>query len=311
MLCVFFNAMYGMKKVEEKKYVFDSGESVFVRARLFSLESLNELKNTLTIFLPGWSMGVDDATVHILCSEFSDYTKTPTIAIETYANNSLTNKLIASDTKYDLLHEEALAISLYIKELGIKNVRVVGYSLGGDKAIHLVSILQNDINIKIEGLVLLDTVGLYTQKPLKLMVGFIKDLFVSFMKGFSRHSAVPTNVKNVGLQFATDMLWRWVHDVRRAGAKYPARLAHEVAEMTNRNPYMKEITVPVVLISGADDKISDLTQFSEKYGKTLFPQSKTVSLFTPKELGQHGLPFYRPAFVVRTSITALARTHKE
>ena len=297
-----------MKKVEEKKYVVDSGETVSIRVRIFLSKSLSgsqELQDAMTIFLPGWSMSVDDVAVEILCREFCVYTKEPTLAIETHVNNSPTG-----NSTNDVLHEEAEAILLYIKERGIRKVRIVGHSRGGDKAIHLVSILQNDKSIKIEGLVLLDAVGLYSQKPRTLMLGFAKDTLSSIAQAFFRRSKVSPKTRKIGLRFATDMLWSFVHDVHKTGIAYPARFAREIAEMTQQNPHMKEITVPVVLVSGAEDIISNIAQFSGKYGKTLFPNSKKVAFFTPEKFGRHGLPFYRPTFVARTATKALSRLNK-
>jgi hypothetical protein len=67
-------------------------------------------------------------------------------------------------------------------------VTLIGYSVGGSKAIDIASILQSDPEIHIKGIVLLASVGLYEQKPIELAKNLLSDSFVRTPKNLAQET---------------------------------------------------------------------------------------------------------------------------
>ncbi len=314
--------------IEKKKYNLDSGVVVQVTGKTFAPIE-NQLEKTKTsdvnVFITGWSVRANDIVIGTLCKEFSDYTGTETLAIDSRAED-----IQKYDKRINILYEEALAISKFIEGRGLKNVIIIGHSRGGDKAINVVNILQNNTNIEIKGLVLFDSVGMYNQTSRELIKGFAKDLVLNtpvtlFKKGLIKKEA------RAGIFFVTQFFGHIFSEVVRSNFSYPKRFMREMYEMSEQNPHIKNIQVPVIVVSGRYDPISNPEKlvppnekrvsendflFDYKAGGVLekrriflkeffFKKSLGVYLFAPKKLGHHGLLFLRPRSVVRASMHAL------
>lgn len=331
-------------KIKSKTYKLDSGTTVSVAGKIFAFcgdESRriktegcgSENTEASVVFLPGWSMRVTDDAVETLCNEFSDCTGNETLAIDSHIEGKE-----SEDLSINFIYEEARAISLFIKEYGLKKIIVVGYSRGGDKAIDVVSFLQKSPDDFVEGLILLDAVGMYKQNPEKLVYGLRDDLLVETPKTLLKRGLMKRETK-VGAHLAMRIIEHILYEMLHYKIEYPKRFMREVYEMAEQNPHIAEVRVPVVIMSGAHDLISNTksmleeaeqdadsmqndvvaTEHSEgsmfwKREKFLrehfFKQSPCVYLFAPEELGYHGLPFLRPRFVARSSIHALKRMTK-
>ena len=219
--------------------------------------------------------------------------------------------------------EEARAIAAFIRQRGLTDVTIAGHSQGGDKAIDVVEILQRDPSIRLRGLVLLDSVGLYEHTPVKLAMKFTADGV--------RDTANPLESLRAGTEIAKTEL----KELSRSGTGFPARFASEVQEMARQNPHTTEITTPVVVISGASDLISapeeivpgestrrviespgglrDVTLAAREavLQETLFSSSPYVRMLAPEKAGSHGLPLHRPEEVATTGLYLLERYARE
>lgn len=111
--------------------------------------------------------------------------------------------------------------------------------------------------------------------------------------------------------------------------------------MAQQNPHMRDVRVPVVIVSGMDDSVSDPSRIipeqgvgplrqslgevapqnatadtpardmslvaREKYLEKLFPESPYIRMLAPKKLGVHALPLLRPESVARSSLYMINR----
>lgn len=245
--------------------------------------------------------------------EFAESTGNETFVISTRSESR--------DDETDNLYEESQAVAKFIKDQGITEVTLVGWSEGGDKEVNVATILQNDPDIKVKGLILVDSVGLYEQKPGHLARGFAEDSLVITPVSLARHLRNTDVIKN-GVRATLDIAAGVAHEVRESRLSFFSELKDEVREMAVANPRLAEINIPIVIISGAKDPISDpdkivppaevekLKQLIETeealYGKgafqdprevflreNVFPNSPYIRLVEARKLGHHGLPLFR------------------
>jgi len=94
---------------------------------------------------------------------------------------SVNTKLENADND-DPINTQAQAIRQFIKEQGITELTLFGHSQGGDKAIDLITMLQADVELKINGLVLMDSTGLYEQDKNEFAKSFVTDAAMSTPK---------------------------------------------------------------------------------------------------------------------------------
>ena len=140
------------------------------------------------MFLPGWEVGTDDPTTKALAGTFAEASHKKTFAITSTIEQS-------NDVEVDSLYEEAGAIARFLGDQKCADVTIVGYSIGGDKAINLVSILERQKNIKVKGLVLLASTGLYEEKPHAMVTHLTQDSFVCTPKALLKNEHTGNNLK--------------------------------------------------------------------------------------------------------------------
>ena len=283
-----------------------------------------------TIFLPGWAVTASDGAMKGLSQAFADSAEGKVYTVTTRSEKV--------DEKADQIYEEAQAISKFIKERGIKEVTLAGHSQGGDKAINVARILQSDPELAIDGLILLSPVGLYEQKPLGVAGRFAKDTLLDTPPTLAGDVLKNKRftVSNRGMRAAMDIVMNIVKEIGKSGVDYPKRLKKEVSEMSELNPRLPEIQVPVVIVAGAQDPVSnprrivpkmeeekimkqwEEEQATEKEGDSIdpreeflkdnvFPRSPYVRMVIPEKLGHHGLPHFRPESVANASMYLLKR----
>ena len=162
-------------------YRLESGADVEVRSKDFYPQD-NEVQldpNRAVIFLPGILMNPGDDIVKNLGQSFAEKSLGKTIVISTKLTKGNLSQEDAK--KLDLIYEEAKGIKNYIQEKGLTEITLAGWSLGGDKAIDVAELLQDDQDLKIEGVILLSPAGLYDErKPGQLKNKVIKILKVYF-----------------------------------------------------------------------------------------------------------------------------------
>lgn len=316
-----------VEKMEGKEnYKLESGVTINLSWNKFNAENKAEFDPTRVdnplpgsvIYLPGWAMGSDDETIKKVSHAFAKENETYAITTRSEEAKPQTE----AGEKIDFLYEEAIAISKFIKEHNLGEVVIAGHSQGGDKAIDVVSILQKvNPEIKIKGLILVDSVGLYDQTSYELKTNFAKDMIINTPKTLltKKLSSIPD-----GLSAANDVLHNIFKEIKRSKSEYMNRFKREVQEMSQINPRMQELKVPIVLGSGAKDivsnpekilppkeELSSLSSREEYLKENYFPNSPYVKMIVPEKLGHHGLPFFRTESVVNAAMYGLKRYNRE
>jgi pimeloyl-ACP methyl ester carboxylesterase len=272
------------------------------------------------IFLPGWSLDANTKSAATIGQAFSDAGNSEVLIIDTKPNEIVE----------DSLNKEAEAIARLVKEQGIKNIIIAGYSEGGIRSVDLVSILQRqrkrgETDISVDGVILMESLGLYEQESaLKLATSFVKDGLidgqintlnsqVSKREGIGKTEARTARV-------TMDVVFGVMREiVRSKGIKYPQRLRSQIEELTDVQKYLDEVKAPVILIQGAKDLVSSpekiLPGYKDKERETalrkeLFPNSPYIRMVVGKRLGTHGMPLYRAEQVAKDSLYLLDRYKK-
>lgn len=311
----------------KKEYMLESGAKVSLEWKISNPEqSLEKDPHKAVIFLPGWGVRANDASVRGLSDAFAEDIQAYTItSLSKYKDFNVTGDI---KEKPDLLYEEAKAIAQFIKEKGLTEVTLAGHSRGGNKAINLTQILQQDKDLAVKGLILMDAVGLYEQTSTELVTNFIVDGAKTFIKSPSAiRKANQTTIdiiKTIGKQIGED------------GLSYPKEFANQVADMAHSNVRMADIEVPVIIISGTKDLVSQpdkivdkeevddivrrrtegafvgekLSSRGEVLKNSLFKKSPYVVMLAPEKLGHHGLPIYRADQMAHVSLKLVNRANR-
>lgn len=259
------------------------------------------------IFFPGWSAG-GAKTIDNLVQKMADDSERKSFSITT----------ISEKVMQDPLYQEARAIKNFIVEKGLKKIILAGHSEGGSKAVNIIDILQKENpEIDIEGLILLNPVGLYEQGGPELAGKFTWDSMVKTTASLIRHPSLATK----GLQASSDIIFNMIREiVATKGVGYPKKLFSQIAEMAKANTHYQDVKCPVVLIQGEQDPVSShervipasedpklLTERRKILKETFFPNSPQVDMLVPKKIGHHGLPHFRSEQISRVTLGLLDR----
>lgn len=275
------------------------------------------------LFLSGWSAGRAE-TLSYLSQRFAE-------------DSGKTALLVTTGTKKDVpdsLYKQAEAIRGFIAEKGLKKVILVAHSEGGIKAADLISILQNEnSNIDVQGLVLLDPVGLYKQnelKGVKFVAQFAQDTLLNTPINVTKN-VLKSRLKDWSqfkkmLQAGSDIVFNIAKEIARAkGIGYVPKLKGQIAEMIKANTHYQDVRCPVVLIQGTEDPVSspkkiipidvDPKSFSERgeiLGKTFFPNSPWTRMAAVWRTNpNHGNPHFNADQTAKTSLYLLERYRRE
>ncbi|KKR80912.1 MAG: hypothetical protein UU73_C0002G0029 [Candidatus Daviesbacteria bacterium GW2011_GWA1_41_61] len=331
-------------KIETRNYLVDN-IPIEVKAKRFLLQedSLkveeNSTSGMATIVLPGWSANLGGKSVELLGQAFADQSGI-TYAITTRAEQVIPNSL----------YKESQAIVKLIQEKGIKRVILAGNSQGGDKAINVAVILQElskqDPEIQVEGVILMDSTGLYEQGKGELAGKFAADSLLGTPKtsgaAFFRRLGEGIRYRTFFRKFAPDLLSKAIQagkvvdsgavgldvflgivkEMGRSRLEYPKRIINEIREMGAINPRMSEVTAPIILVQGSMDPVSSPEKITpsrdvptpdlrEEYLKAnLFKSSPAVKMVVAKRVGHHGVPLFRAESVAKVSTYLLHRLHR-
>lgn len=324
--------------VEQLTYTLASGTRVEITVRAFETKNRESTaerkesdKRSATIFLTGWSMGADTRSGQLLGAAFAEGAEfVEGSKKDTYTLSTRTER--KGNKEANSLYEEAQAIAQCIKDKGIDDVTLVGHSQGGDKAIHVASILQKDPEIQIKGLMLMNAMGLYEQTPSGLIAGFAQDSLANTPLTLAKeivHSPGSTKrlIKKAmesGTIALMDILSGIVGEISKSGLAYPGNFLTTVKEMAAVNPRLAELHIPIIVCCAAEDPISDPKKIlssakededfktrEELLRKYFFPNSPYVRMIIPKKSGNHGLPLYRPELAARALLELLERFYRE
>lgn len=278
----------------------------------------NEKLTKAILFLPGWAMTAESKSLQPLSQSFADYAEAPTYDIFTRSENV---------SGGDMLYNEAEAIRKFIEEKGLSDIIISGHSQGGDKAIDLVNLLQEkNPNVKVKGLILMDSVGVHEQGKAELAAKFTQDSVVgtpmSVSKqtiGIGKYFKGEKSFLPRSLKVGADAVFGIIKEMGKSGTGYPKRFLNEVANMAKFNERIKDVRVPVVLVHGEKDPISDYEKVApvekpsereEFLKKNLFKNSPYVKMVVAEKAGHHGLPLFRSESVARASLYMLERFYR-
>lgn len=271
--------------------------------------------NNLIIFLPGWATEAGTKTAGAVGQSFANEANRQTLVIDTKPDKAVN----------DTLYKEAEAVSRLVKQMGATKITIAGYSEGGIKAVDLAVILQNNPKITIDGVILMESMGLYNEDSKRGFVGrFVGDTLKSSRYLFRRKTLTR------GANFGTDVFFGWIKDMARTNVKYPQRVMSQVKEMSETQKHVKELTTPVILVHGHENGVSnpekvvpgyqylDVMKKDEETGllydprerflkNTLFPNSPFVRMVTSRNLPHHTMPVLRAEQVARDSLYLLKR----
>jgi len=247
------------------------------------------------VFIQGWGTTVWDESYEQVNQDFSDHGDARVFAVKTRADKA---------SQPDALLHEAAAVEQLIREQGLEEITVAGLSQGGAEAIDLVTLLQKNLpDLKINGLILEDAVRLYEQSPAHLISMFSADGTRTgagmIAEGVKRPSGFLANAKT-GIQAGTDVGRGVAKEMGRSGFRaWFKRSWSEVKEMASANPRTAEVRVPVAIIQGASDGISDY----RKIDPNIFPNSPGVEVI--KVPGGHGVALFNSSELVPRALEAL------
>lgn len=258
--------------------------------------------NKAVVYLPGWGYNEQAKSVEQFCQKLADYSRMMTYALDTRTESVIPQSLLT----------EAWVDCQLIKEKGIDDITIVGHSQGGSQAIHLTRLLQNRIHVN--GLILLDAVSLHDQFIGNIVINYIRELIRSILKNepYIKEGIIET-----------------VRQIRLAGGihRYLIRVWNELIEIHAINPSAQEVRVPVIIVHGAKDFISQPSKIipdlegrqrpsyiqdmngREKYlQERLFPKSPSIKMLVVKKRGYHSLLALRPDEVARASLYLVERS---
>ncbi len=289
--------------------------------------------NEAVIFLPGWSLDAETKSAREAGQAFADAGGRKVFVVDAKPDK------VVDDT----LYKEAEAISKLVEESGVKKITISGYSEGGVRAVNLAVILQKQYpDIVVDGVVLMESAGLYDQGSKKGFVGnFVKDTVVTPIKLLN--GDVTTLVK--GLKAGTDVLFGMLKEIGRTKRDYPERVRSQIREMVNTQTHLGEVKAPVILVQGVEDLVSnpekiipgykDLDDKTLGYGKAepgpegrkskrlshalynplreeflkenLFRESPYVRMVTGEKLSHHAIPILRARQIATDSLYLIER----
>ena len=306
-------------------------------------EGSEEERGSEIVFLPGVGLDVDTKTAEDIGEAFAQNKN----GGETYVIRAKVRENIE-----DTMGVENDEIIKFLDENGLENFVLAGQSQGGDRAISIAA----EIGERIRALVLVDAVGLYEQKPGELAAKFFKDSGVDTTPAVISHLFKGRKDKlstlKRGLQSGSDIIFGIIKDIVNIGRanklESTERVKKEVEELAKVNPRLSEIRVPVVLISGAEDPISDPERIApiqkeiystemmtdlgkELYGNdrakeaqlrnirarneyvknNLFPNSPWCKVIVPEKMAHHGLQIFRPEAVANAALGLIERGERE
>ena len=285
------------------------------------------------IFLTGWAVNEKSKSIQDLSQGFADSSQATSYAVQTRADKPA----------LDSLEKEAEAVKRFIKEKGINEVILAGHSQGGIKAADLAVMLQEEEGVKVDGLILMESVGLYNQTD--LTSAFIKDAGKTFVDstasvlGSIKKKRPSFDLANKGSRAGIDIVEGILKEAANSTLhlqSYKKRLVKEVAEMSHANPKLRDVKVPVVMIQAAQDLVSNIERIVPPYEvkanatqedgmnrlieqrkarenyiqQNYFPNSPDVRLIVPTKIPHHGLPLFRSQSVANAAIGLLERSQR-
>lgn len=215
------------------------------------------------VFLPGWPWKADQSVTYPFPQSLAKRSKARTISIDTRV----------SKIGQDSLQIESAGIALFLKDQGIREVTIVGHSEGAIRAVNLAAVLQtNNPDIKINGVVLANPMGIDNRNLAQLAAGFLRD--VIWVSRRERSKMEVKSPEGLERQFVLSLLRDFVFAGGRK--KYLPMLKNQLNNLVRINPYLEQIKAPVVVMATDKDLVSDLRRYlppSDVENKLPLPES--------------------------------------
>ncbi|MBI2020837.1 alpha/beta hydrolase [Candidatus Daviesbacteria bacterium] len=144
---------------------------------------------------------------------------------------------------------EVEALRRFIEEKGIKKLTIFGHSIGAAKAIKLaVSLEQNNPNIKINGVVAANPMGLYSQDRGDLLSRYIPEI-----DNVSKLANPKASHENM-IKTAIELVGSTAADMRQTKLGYKRWVDEQFEALTEVNPDLSKMKAPVVLLIASQDQ---------------------------------------------------------
>ena len=296
---------------EEYEFMVEQGKRVYIRAKEFSSPNTDATKTTL--YLPGFGYKVDSDTIRILCQPLADHYKEA--GIYTHATYSISAQTEKGEK--DQLGVEAEALFQFLRQKRVKEVTIVGQSLGGPQVMKLARLIEEKApEMQLRGLVLLSSSSLYSVDPKEFLKDYVSEVTKPPSRDFSP-------IEKANASFISKEGLRYVLEELLAGRLRPVDV---LGLARTKSADLAAIHAPVVLIEGAQDKLSQVRRIIPKSGDQgsspgyatteeerqkilhgLFPNSSYVKLLVGEKRGTHGLAISRPTTVANVALGTLDR----
>ena len=204
--------------------------------------------SSANVFLTGWSVPEDTKSLEKYGQKLADISGKPTYIIDTPFHN------ISGNT----ISHEAEAVRNFLEKKRVEKVSLSGHSRGGTKAMHLAYQIQERGVSEVEGLTLINSVGLYDQSLPDRVKGFAEDILLTHI-----HLYKSLHRKNGKDNFANakdifrDSLLNQAQDAMGERLHYLGKVLDELKPTGEINPHTHELTCPVGIITGAKDPLSN------------------------------------------------------
>lgn len=283
--------------INQSNYFNVDNRIIRVNSEVIRPNSITPPPNNPIVFFPGWGNDADSRSAQLIGRAFADTSKREVIIIDTKPHDIFDKSLFV----------ESVAVAQFLEREGAESTTLVGYSEGGIKATNLAVVLQEK-KVKTDGLILMGSAGLYRRKQSDPVLAFFKHGIQS------RKIKTKQYLHDYIDQEAQGIVAGQIRELVRTKLKYPKRLAYQVREISRRNARLKDVNIPVVLINGAEDLVSEpesflpgfksLTQHEreEALRRTLFPRSPFVRFLAGNKLPLHTMPVLRAPQVARVSL---------
>ena len=303
-----------------RKYETEAG-GVELKYKEFAPVKTKSESDEVILYLPGAALDPDSKSVQALTQEYANYSNTRAFSVTTRIDNP-----DVSDSQFP----QSDAVRKFIIENKLRAITVVGNSQGGVKAVDLVYLLQKENpDIKVNGLVLIGSGGLYEQDPKKLLQNFFKDATVDTPKNLIKTGLTKPRESFIGpaVQVGSDVTAGIVKEAWRAPRELLKRMKLEAADAARRNHRAEEIEAPVVIVSGTLDSVFDHKEIippdaedqsllsqqkrGEELKSKLFRKTKDIKVVTAQKAGHHGVQYFRPEALAKTTLYLLDRMKRK
>lgn len=227
----------------------------FLRKKI-EAEGLNPNKGV--IFIGAWNWDPDVPIMRGISQKMADG-----FGQTTYQVEAKTDKIDSSSYA-----TQAEGIAQFIAAHNLREVTLVGHSEGGIVAADLVLALERDNpTISIDGLVLMDSMGMYKRNVLDLVKKFVSDPIKVAPKEFQDSGVTPPEGSAMQLLLG---IWR---DMKYFGLRYPKEFARQLKGMASLTPALQLIKAPILILTAERDFVSDYRGYlpQQKINKRMEP----------------------------------------